>query len=1014
MPSSFSVALLGPMTVALDGRSVALGGRRQRTLFALLVVARGSSVPLQRIVDTLWPDGPPQSTRASIQSHVSRLRRALGDAGDRIELGPYGYRLEIAADELDLAGVEATIDEATAAMETDPTVAAALFEEALGRWRGDALAEFADSAELQPEWVRIAELRHRAGDLLLEALLDAGRHEEELPRLKAAASAEPLRERTHCLLMTALYRCGQHHEALRVAEGYRRRLADETGLDPTDELASLESDILARTVAAAPPSAMARSGLGVDDTAIARPDTVAGHAAGPGTNPGDASDGGRDRATRSRAPRLAPPPNAFVGRLAESTRLREALMANRCITVTGLGGAGKTRLVAELLAAEPALDPVVVLLSGIDDPSDVVHALANQLVVRLPENLGAADAVVDSLHDNPRLLVLDNCEHVLDEVRPLVDRILRSTDATVLATSRERLAVAGEQVVALGPLGASPDRDPDGPSDAALLFVDRARRVRPDFTLDARNESLIEDLVERLDSLPLAIELAASRLATFDLRELRSRLDLRLDLLASPGADSPRTATLRGVVEWSYRLLDEDAQELFDELSIFDGGFALDAAEHVALGRRGRIVAITLARLVEASMVVADDHELGRRYRLLETMRHFGRERLDERDQLGAMSARHASWAADLAERIQQGLATGDEPVWAATAMASLDDLRIAHRWSLREGTGEEAVRISLALDELRVWHLLDELIGWSIEIGERARRDSPPWRGVGLGLASHALRMRGDEDASEAAARDGLDGAEPGSEAWTICRDALGWPCIFWGRFAEAHDHFAAAATGRSSRLPGDLLARAGLCTAYAGDHAGAMPIVDRAAAAAGAAGSPSAIAFTCWVRGEIGRLTDDPAAIDHLRKANELARWSGAAMLEHQSAITLAVVAADHGDPTIGAALIPDALRFWRRVGYTTLQWRTIRMVSVLCARLGRPEEAARLFGACEAARAPKFTERDTQWFGAIRDGLEQQLGPERFAQLLDEGARVSRPAAVELALVALVPQDATAGPG
>jgi DNA-binding SARP family transcriptional activator len=408
--------LLGPLEVVVQGRMVAVGGPRPRGLLALLLTA-GGVVSEDGLVDGLWGEEPPASARKTVQSHLSRLRTALGPAGERLVRVPGGYRVEVRAGELDVERVEALRAEARALREAAPGRAARLLEQALAAWRGPALAELAGLPGLQAERARLDELRLAVGDELLDARLAAGEHHQVLPEAERAAAAEPLRERTQLQLALARYRCGNHAGALEALRRYRDRLADETGLDPTEELTRLEAAILARAPWLDPPSAP--------------------------THPQPAGQG----PTASSAVPM-PPATPLVGRDQDLERLAGALGRHRLVTVTGVGGVGKTRLALETArrAVEAGRRVVVLELAEIGQADAVAPALAARLGVRPGPELPIQDAIAEYLSTQRLLLVVDNCEHLLDPVARLLDRVARQAPGiTVLATSRERLGLDAER-----------------------------------------------------------------------------------------------------------------------------------------------------------------------------------------------------------------------------------------------------------------------------------------------------------------------------------------------------------------------------------------------------------------------------------------------------------------------------------------------------------------------------------------------------------------------------------------
>ncbi|MET7396528.1 BTAD domain-containing putative transcriptional regulator [Dactylosporangium sp. NPDC005572] len=513
MGERVEVGVLGPVAVRVDGREAVLSGVPQRVVLARLALAPGYTVSPGSLVDTLWPDGPPRNATGNLQAYVSRLRQVLG-AG-RIALEPGGYRL--AGDvEVDTDRAEQL---AAQARELPPDAAAKAFGTVLELWRGEPLADLPDHSRFEPDLARIAALRRRIRVEWLTARLAAGDAQWVLPDLEAAAAAEPLLEDVHVLLATALHRAGRTAEGLERLAAYRRRLADEHGLDPGPAVA----ETTARLLSAEPPG-----------------------------------DGARRHA----------PENRFVGRDAELAAAEDALGGHRLVTLTGPGGVGKTRLSLELLDRIGAGTEVhLVELHLVGRAEDVPAAVATAVGLRAPAGPDAlVGNIADRLTGRPALLVLDNCEHVRGPAHELTKTLLaRCRSLRVLATSRQRLGLPGEKVLRLGPLADD---------DQVTLFCDRAALLRADFTPTPD----VREICRSLDGLPLAVELAASREAVFGLRQLRERLAAGLDVL-EPVRDGDRATAVTATVEWSYHLLDPAARTLFDRLSVCHG-FPLDAAGH--------------------------------------------------------------------------------------------------------------------------------------------------------------------------------------------------------------------------------------------------------------------------------------------------------------------------------------------------------------------------------------------------------------------------------------------------
>ncbi|WP_369144759.1 BTAD domain-containing putative transcriptional regulator [Streptomyces sp. R44] len=542
--------LLGPLTVAdTDGVPTPVaGGPKVRALLARLLLDAGRTVPVERLLDGLYGDEPPAGAPGALQAQVSRLRRAL-PPGVRVEFSPAGYRLAVGdpATDVDVLRFETLArDGARAAAAGDPGRAAALLREALGLWRGPALADVRDAPFAPGQAARLDALRLDAVEEWAAAELTAEGDPAVLVReLERAVLEQPLRERLRGLQMRALGAAGRQADALSAYEEVRAALAEELGADPSPELSAVHLELL-RGGPAAPP-------------------------------------------VRT-SPPLPAPLTDFVGREREWERLTALVAAARLVTLVGPGGAGKTRLALEVGSGLPGevrfVDLGAVAGAGDSAAGEVAEAFATALGVRGVARLEAA------LAGRPVVLIVDNCEHVVVETAVLVRRLLAACPGLrILTTSREALGLTGESLLPLGALA---------PEAAEELFVRRAAAVRPGFTGHAR----VAELCAGLDGLPLAVELAAARLRTLSVEELADGLGERFELLSRGDRTAPeRHRTLRAVVEWSWSLLEPGERELAARLSVFRGGATAGAVARVCGAGSG-----ALASLVEKSLVeVRDD-----------------------------------------------------------------------------------------------------------------------------------------------------------------------------------------------------------------------------------------------------------------------------------------------------------------------------------------------------------------------------------------------------------------------
>ncbi|WP_204052352.1 BTAD domain-containing putative transcriptional regulator [Microbispora siamensis] len=671
--------ILGPTEARPDGdRPVPVGGPGLRALLGLLLLNAGKIVTTDRLIDGLYGAEPPSGADNALQAQVSRLRRHLagpGNLGDLVVREPAGYRLAVDPDDVDASRFERLAAEGRRALDAgDPARAANLLDAALALWRGPALADVPDAPFAPAQAARLEELRLSAAEDLAEAALALGRHRDVLPELQERVAAHPLRERSRGQLMRALYAAGRPAEALSVFEDARRVLADELGADPSAELSAIHLAVLRSDPALAPASA---------------------------------APGGRPV-----------PLTSLVGRAAELERIDALLTEARLVTLTGPGGTGKTRLAIEAAARWPGevcLVELAPLTDGADVPQAVLGALGlRETAVAIPApgtRQGAADPVarlVAALTLRPVLLVLDNCEHVVEEAARLADRLLAACPALrVLATGREALGITGERLCPVPPLRVPPPAgDPAGDPavegalayPAVRLFVERAAAVRPGFVLAPGDVEHVLRICRALDGLPLAVELAAARLRSLPLAQIAARLgtgdsepegDAPRFALLSRGSRTaqPRHRTLRAVVEWSWDLLDEPERALARRLTVFAGGATLEAAERVCgLPDTDGV----LASLVDKSLVeVVDD-----RYRMLETIRAFCAERLAEAGESESMRKAHLAYVLDLAAKADPHLRGPGQIEWLRRMDGERDNLQAALRRAVRAGDVASALRL--------------------------------------------------------------------------------------------------------------------------------------------------------------------------------------------------------------------------------------------------------------------------------------------------------------------------------
>ncbi|WP_407563057.1 BTAD domain-containing putative transcriptional regulator [Streptomyces sp. 184] len=658
--------VLGPVRVWTDdGRPVRVPELKVRVLLAALLAREGRPVPQGRLVDDLWDARPPGKPTGALRAKVSQLRRALGDAepGGRelVVSGPSGYVLEAATDAGDFA---ALVRRARTA--PGPARAADLLTEALALWRGPAFGPYEDAPFARATAARLEEERLTALEELARARLGLGEHAPLVAELTDLVGAHPLHERLTGLLMRALYGAGRQSEALAAYRALRVRLREEAGLDPGRELAGLHQRILTgdEVLAAAPPAA-----------------------------------------PRLRPPRLPAPLTPLVGRAAELAELRPLLDGERLVTLTGPGGVGKTRLALAALHGSPAPGYVAELAgAGGGSVADVVATAFG-----VPDE----DRIAEALGEGSAVLLLDNVEHVVDQAAKLADRLLRTAPGLrVVATGREPLGVAGEVVRAVAPLAEE---------DAVRLFADRAAAAAPGFAVGAGNAAEVAEVCRRLDGIPLALELAASRVHGLGVRGLAAGLDDRFRLLDGGRRGLPeRQRTLRAAIDWSWRLLDDRERVALRRLAVHGAGCTLSGAIYVCAdsgagpvgagegavsieaggeqappaGLTAQEVPELLARLVDRSLVSRD----GERYRLLETVAAYAWERLEDAGETAEVLGRRDDYYARLAECAEAERAGHARQRWIGRLDAEITNLREALDGATRRRETALATRISGSL----------------------------------------------------------------------------------------------------------------------------------------------------------------------------------------------------------------------------------------------------------------------------------------------------------------------------
>ena len=686
--------LLGRFEVEAAGVDLTPVRPKQRALLALLLLRGGEVVAIDDLVEGVWGLHPPETAQTALHGHVSALRKRLG--AERIETRAPGYRLLLTGDdELDTRRFERLV---AAARAGEPSARSRMLEGALALFRGEPLSEFRYQEFAVAEAARLDELRLTVVEEQIDADLELGRHAEVVARLEGLVADHPLRERLRAQLMLALYGAGRQADALQAFRDARTLFVDELGIDPSPALQRLERQILSHdpelTVTAALVPARSRA-----------------------------------RAWAN----LPVQPTSLIGREREIREVTDLLQRPevRLVTLTGTGGTGKTRLairVAGGLLDDFADGAVFIGLAPLRSPNLVLTTAARALGVRTMSRETLAEDLGRYLQGRELLLVFDNFEHVLEAAPSVADIAATAADVKLLVTSRAPLRLSAERVYPVRPL-----ETPDGAEDvedllrceSVALFETRAQAVRPDFAVQAANAEAVADICNALDGLPLAIELAATRVGALPPAALRERLDHRLKLLVGGAQDAPeRQRTLRTTIDWSYDLLEPAEQRLFVRLAVFSGGCTIEAAQSICGDDLD--VVDGLASLTDKGLTGLDGTDEEPRFSMLETIREYAVERLEASAEAPTQHRRYAEHFLGLAEEAEPNLiGPGSHAEWLDRLERDHDNLRAAMSWLAASGDGEHALRLAAAL--WRFWDLRGHLVEGRRHLAASLEADGRP-----------------------------------------------------------------------------------------------------------------------------------------------------------------------------------------------------------------------------------------------------------------------------------------------
>jgi predicted ATPase/DNA-binding SARP family transcriptional activator len=645
-----------------DGALADVPGARLRGLLIALALEPGHTVPKATLIDWIWGEHPPSEAANALQRLVSRLRKALPDGV--VESQPDGYRLRVAPDAVDAVRFERLFARARSGEDPRRT---GLLREALALWRGPAMqgVGLQESPAFDAAVTRLEALRLTAMEDRFDAEVSLGHGGELVQDLTDLVAAHPLRERLVAALMRALAAAGRDTDALLVYQRTREALAGALGVDPSPELSAVHVALL-------------RGELRRRDE-------------NPRTN-------------------LRAELTSFVGKDADIAAVRDLVAGHRLTTLIGPGGAGKTRLATETartLVGDLADGAWLVELAAMGADDDVAQLALAGLGLR-DGLLGAVpdaeplDRLVAAIRDRETLLLLDNCEHVIEAAAEFAHRLLGECQRLrILATSREPLGITGEALWQVEPL-ALPAEDADQAgiesAPAVRLLRDRASAVRRDLAIDPLSLSAMAAVCRALDGMPLAIELAAARLRTMSLDQLARRLDDRFLLLTGGSRTAlPHHRTLRAVIDWSWELLSDAERKVLRRLSVFSGGASLDGAEHVCAGdgvEPDQVLELVTA-LTEKSLLRAEDDGTPR-YRMIGTISEYAGHRLAEAGEADVARRAHLAYFTELAETAEPHLRRAEQLQWLAALEVEHDNIAAAMRGAIAAGTAHEAMRLAV------------------------------------------------------------------------------------------------------------------------------------------------------------------------------------------------------------------------------------------------------------------------------------------------------------------------------
>ena len=962
---AITIRLLGPTVLTHEGREVDLGAPRERAVLALLALRASTVVSSESLIEQLWVD-PPSGAATTIRGYVAAIRKAISSGtdlkgSDVVVTKKPGYVLAISPARVDALAFEQLADEGRAALgRGEYTAALKLLTESLELWRGNPLSDFETEEFAQESIRRLSNRRLDAIEDKIEAEMALG-EPEPIEELKALVDDHPFRERLIGHLMLALYRVGRQTEALRTYSAARKRFGEELGIDPTPRLRSLEEAIL------------------LHDPTL---DAVARHP--------------------TRRSNLPVPINSLVGRELLTDTVRAAIEGSRLVTLIGPGGVGKTRLALEVAAQtqDEFVDGVTfVELADLHDGALVPEAVTSALGIAEAPHVNGVAAAIAHLSGRRSLLVVDNCEHVLEAAARCLGPILEACpELHVVATSRRGLGLPGERLIAVDPLELPPaDSDAKSveASPAVQLLVDRVELVRPGFKIS--DHGAVAELVTMLDGLPLAIELAAAQFKALSVRQVLQRFGERLDIESVNPMAPGRHRSVHAAVCWSYELADEAERHLLDHLWVFRGGFDIDAAS--AVSSTADDLVGTLTALVASSLVDADFSTEPPRYSLLQTVAQVVGE-MSAPELAQSLRDRHLDFFADRAATVLDRVSAVG-PAAAEVLEPDEGNAHAAMAWSMQGG--DRATGLALGLALVPYWDQRSKLMQgreWLRQLADDP--SAPPELRAAAFVQSCAFAALTVPDG-------GLHDGEMALELYTEVGDEQGLAAthramaallVATGEHERAREHLAAAAdlVGDAEASQVDIRTRylesivhrqAGDYELFAESMRDLLDIVREHA-------SPWDEA---WINHQLAdverRDGNHQLAEHHAVAALEAFRSLGDSRGESSALEMRSAVALSRGDLPDALGYLADGLRLIARRGHHLASIHLLDHAAQIAARCEDFELAAVLLGATQARLetvAGAFHPEELEQRQDTIDAVSAALGTEVMATRMEEGRVLS----------------------